>query len=149
MAFCRLDGSRTERKEKERPSPVHTGNSQILKRPRERAAELSCRVQCTGAGAFLPDTREERAGPSREKGRQRKSERNKKKREREREEKRTRAAMLFLFTHPLYQHSESRLPKVYDATREREDVSRSSRSAASAPREVSEVRASDASAFRY
>lgn len=74
MAFCRLDGSRTERKEKESPSPVHTGNSQILKRPRERVAELSCRVQCTGAGAFLPDTREERAGPSREKGRQRKVE---------------------------------------------------------------------------
>lgn len=78
-----------------------------------------------------------------------KKERTKQEEEREREEKRTRAAMLFLFTHPLYQHSESRLPKVYDATREREDVSRSSRSAASAPREVSEVRASDASAFRY
>lgn len=63
--------SNWEEREKDSPSPLHTGNSQILKRPRERVAELSCRVQCTGAGAFLPDTREERAGPSREKGRQR------------------------------------------------------------------------------
>jgi len=44
--------------------------------------------------------------------------------------------MLFLFTHPLYQHSESRLPEVYGGTRERsredESASRSSRSSASA-----------------
>jgi len=89
MAFCRLDGSRTEEtterrereRERERESPRAArrrgegggrgrGNSQILKRPRERVAELlpgsMYRHRCFFAGYARP--REERALSAQERG---------------------------------------------------------------------------------
>lgn len=66
---------------------------------------------------------------------------------RKKERGRARRAMLFLFTHPLYQHSESRFPKVYGRTNAREREERRTR-VVRFRREISEVRPGDASAFR-
>lgn len=121
MAFCRLNGSRTEKAAERRRIAAAaavaraSGNSQILKRPRERVAELlpgsMYRRRCFFAGYERPRERSasERAR-ERENGR------------REKEGGREPAAMLFLFTHPLYQHSESRTPegiRQNERTRER------------------------------
>jgi hypothetical protein len=138
MAFCRLDGSRTkeaeervpERRRRHRRRCTASENSQILKRPRERVAELlpgsMYRRRYFFAGYERP--REECESSAREK---RKSERKiERSREREREREKARGKesppRCFSCSPIRYINIPNRDSRRYTVRRAREDESRSS-----------------------
>lgn len=106
MAFCRLDGSRV-REEESRCRCTEQSNTETASRTcggtlagfNVPAPMLFCRIRALERGSRKPFAQERENGQEN--------------RQRRRRTDRGPAAMLFLFTHPLYQHSESRLPKVY------------------------------------